>query len=358
VTWALFKLPTDTIAPMKALMWIGPSAMVIQDVPEPALLPNGVVIAVRAGGVCGSELSGYLGHNSLRVPPLIMGHEAAGVVLDAAPDAQFADGSPAVAGARVTFNPLITCGSCEYCSAKRENLCPRRRLIGAHVPGAFAERVGVPAHLCYPIPDGLSFTAASLAEPLACAIRAVETAALQAGQSLAIFGAGPIGLLCLRAAIESGVSDVLITDIDDNRLALAREWGAAHALNARSHDVAAIAKSLATHGAHAAIDAVGSDQTRAQAVASVRPGGRVVLIGLHSEASPLSANYAIRQEITVAGSFGYVAQNFVAAINLLVRNKIVVSDAWVTERPLAVGKESFDELVTGKSLYAKVVLIP
>jgi threonine dehydrogenase-like Zn-dependent dehydrogenase len=343
---------------MQALMWTGPSAMEMQTVSEPELGTDGVIVDVQAVGICGSELGGYLGHNSLRVPPLIMGHEAAGIVAAVSADVRFADGTPATVGARVTFNPLITCGACEYCLASRENLCPKRRLIGAHVPGAFAQRVGVPARLCYPVPGRVSFTTASLAEPLACALRAVETAALSPGQTLAILGAGPIGLFCLRAAVEAGIERVLISDIDERRLALARAWGATAIVNSRTDDLVPSAKVFAPFGPHAVIDAVGSDATRAQAISAVKPGGRVVLIGLHAEASSFAANYAIRQEITVAGTFGYVAKNYAAAVDMLICDKIAVSNDWVAQRPLADGRASFDELISGKSQYAKIVLIP
>jgi L-iditol 2-dehydrogenase len=344
---------------MKALMWTGPRALEMQTVAAPSADGAAmVVIDVRAVGICGSELSGYLGHNSLRVPPLIMGHEASGVIRHVGAGSLLADGSTARVGQAVTFNPLIACGACAYCVRGRENLCPNRKLIGAHLPGAFAEHVALPARLCYLLPSGMDFVSGSLAEPLACAIRAIATAQLMPDAALAILGAGPIGLFCLRVAKAQGVARVMVTDVDARRLALATAWGADRAVNGRDDDVIKAAKSLAQYGPVAVIDAVGSDVTRQQAIAAVQPGGRVVLIGLHAEHSPLAANYVIRQEINVAGTFGYTNNNFVAAVAMLARNEVPISDEWLNQRPLQEGQRSFEELIDSRSSYAKIVLIP
>ncbi len=184
---------------METLVWLGPRQMEIQPTPIPILHPGEVLIAVKAAGICGSELSGYLGQNSLRKPPLIMGHEAAGRIIQAN-QATYADGTTAHADERVTFNPLIVCGTCDRCLAGHTNLCRKRQLVGVNLPGAFAQYVAVPAKQCFILPDTLSETTASLTEPLACSVRAVKLAQAQAGQSLLIIGAGPIGLFCLLAA--------------------------------------------------------------------------------------------------------------------------------------------------------------
>ncbi len=343
---------------MNALVWHGPRQMTLEPAALPQLQTGEVTLAVDAVGICGSELGGYLGHNSLRVPPLIMGHEAAGTLTAITPGARLANGEPAIVGARVTFNPLISCGTCAYCARGRENLCPNRKLIGAHRPGAFAEHVTLPAAQCYALPDALSFVAGSLAEPLACAVRAVQTAALAPESALVILGAGPIGLFCLLAAREAGVLDVTISDVDQRRLALAEAWGARHTIHARDVDAVQTIRATRAHGVDAVIDAVGSDVTRAQAVQAVMPGGHVVLIGLHAEASPLAANYVVRQEITLSGTFGYVRADFELALRMLTSNRVPIAPDWLSERPLAAGRDAFEELVDGRSLFAKIVLKP
>src|SRR5438046_1588103 len=189
----------SNIKQMEALVWLGPREMKLQPVVLPQPRQGELLIAVHAAGICGSELSGYLGHNSLRVPPLVMGHEAAGEVI-ASTDGTFADGSAARMGVRVTFNPLLTCGICDRCQRGQSNLCRQRQLIGVHRFGAFAQFVAVPAPQCYPLPAGFSETVASLAEPLACSLRAVKLTQVRSEQSLLILGAGPIGLFALLAA--------------------------------------------------------------------------------------------------------------------------------------------------------------
>ncbi len=198
---------------MEALVWTGPREMEMRQVPVPVPGPGEVLVAVAAAGICGSEISGFLGLNKLRVPPLVMGHEASGRIA-AADGGRFADGSPARTGVRVTFNPLITCGECDRCRAGHENLCRKRALIGVHRPGGYAKFVAVPAGQCWPMPDSMSDTAGALAEPLACAVRAVALSGVGKGGRLLVVGAGIIGLGCLLAARQKKVKEVIVADRD------------------------------------------------------------------------------------------------------------------------------------------------
>jgi threonine dehydrogenase-like Zn-dependent dehydrogenase len=315
-----------------------------------------VLISVAAAGICGSELSGFLGHNSLRVPPLVMGHECAGQVVQAAGE-RFATGERAAVGARVTFNPLIACGACDQCQAGRPNLCRQRQLIGAHRPGAFAQYVAVPARQCYPLPKQLSLVAGALVEPLACSLRAVSLAGVQRHNPLLILGAGPIGLCAVAAARAQGVEQIIVGDVATQRLEIALRWGACAVINAREQEAVAFVRERYPGGVDSAIDAVGAASVRSQTIRAVRPGGRVVLIGLHDEESMFPANYLIRQEITLAGSFGYTETDFAQAIDLLTGGVVQPSDDWLEERPLSDGPGAFAELVDGKAKAAKIVLI-
>lgn len=342
-------------AEMDALVWLGPRQMVLRAEPVPAVGAGDVLLQVTAAGICGSELSGYLGQNSLRRPPLVMGHEAAGRIAQAA-SGTLADGSTPHAGQRVTFNPLVACGICDLCRAGRMNLCRNRTLIGAHRPGAFAQFVAVPAAQCLPLPDHLGDVAGSLTEPFACAIRAVTLSRAGPGDPLLILGAGPIGLCCVAAARAAGVEQIMISDIAAQRLAVAEQWGAHEVVNAREQDVSAAAQAFAPGGVAAVIDAVGTDATRGQAIEAVIPGGRVVFIGLHAEASPLAANYLIRQEITITGSFTYTMDEFKQALDLLSQGVVRPSQDWLEERPLDAGAAAFDELVDGRAATSKIVL--
>jgi 2-desacetyl-2-hydroxyethyl bacteriochlorophyllide A dehydrogenase len=340
---------------MEALIWLGPREMEIQHTTIPEPQPGEVLIAIHAVGICGSELSGYLGQNSLRKPPLIMGHEAAGQVIQANAGT-FADGSPARVGIRTTFNPLVTCGVCDRCRAGLANLCRQRQLIGANRPGAFAQFVAVPATQCYPLPDELSETNASLTEPLACSLRAVKLTQVHAEQSLLILGAGPIGLFALRAAQAEGIKHVYVSDLSESRLAVARQWGASKTINARECDVLATIQEIAPGGVATVIDAVGANATRAQAVQAVVPGGNVVFIGLHDETSRLATNYLVRQEITIRGSFGYDHNDFKRAFDLLAQGLLQAGTDWLEEHPLADGPSAFAQLVDAQVAATKIVL--
>ncbi len=345
----------DATKQMEALVWLGPHEMEMQHTAIPELLPGEVLIAVRAAGICGSELSGYLGQNSLRKPPLVMGHEAAGQVVQST-TGMFADGNPARVGTRVTFNPLVTCGKCDRCQVGLSNLCRQRQLIGAHRPGAFAQFVAVPAAQCYPLPDNLSETIATLTEPLACSLRAVKLTQIRPEQSLLITGAGPIGLFALIAARAEGIKRIYISDLAESRLAVARQWGASETINARERDVLTTIQEIAPGGVDAVIDAVGANSTRAQAVQAVVPGGNVVFIGLHDETSSLATNYLVRQEIAIRGSFGYDHSDFNRAFDLLTHGLLQAGTDWLEERPLAAGPSSFAELVAAQVAATKIVL--
>jgi threonine dehydrogenase-like Zn-dependent dehydrogenase len=340
---------------MEALVWLGPREMEMQHKAIPELRQGEVLIAVRAAGICGSELSGYLGQNSLRVPPLVMGHEAAGEVIQSA-GGTFADGSPARVGTRITFNPLVTCGECDRCRVGLTNLCRQRQLIGAHRPGAFAQFVAVPAAQCHPLPDNLSDTIASLTEPLACSLRAVKLTQVRPEQSLLILGAGPIGLFALIAAKAEGIEHVYVSDLSESRLAVARQWGATETISVQKQDVLATIQKIAPGGVDTVIDAVGANATRAQAVQAVVPGGTVVFIGLHDETSSLATNYLVRQEITIRGSFSYDQSDFKRAFDLLAQGLLQSGTDWLEERPLAEGASSFAQLVDGQVVATKIVL--
>ena len=216
-------------ATMDALVWTAPKTMEVQEVAVPAPAEHELLLEVAAVGICGSELSGYLGHNSLRVPPLIMGHEFSARVV-AAGHSTLADGSKPQPGQLLAVNPLISCGACDLCARGLPQLCRRRGIIGAFRPGAFARYVTVPAAQCFPLPEGMSDVAAGpggaagLRRPHGGA--RLERAGVGRAEPLLILGAGAIGLCCLAVARAEGAGTIVISDIVDVRLAVAEGWGA------------------------------------------------------------------------------------------------------------------------------------
>lgn len=337
---------------MKSLVWEAAQLMVMRDVEQPTPAEDEVLIQVAYAGICGSELSGYLGHNALRVPPLVMGHEFSGTIVSAGAAVEgFA------AGQAVTVNPMIYCGSCGYCQRGQHHLCTRRSLIGAARPGAYAEYLTAPAKMVARLPEGLSLRSGSLTEPVAVAVRIGEIAGNVQSEDVLIIGAGPIGLLALQVLQAQGVGRVFIADLGGDRLAMAKELGGI-TINPREQDVVKTVRE-ATNGVSVAValDAVGTAQTRTQCVAALRSEGLLILSGLHQEVSEMPVAAMIRREIRARGSFCYTVDNFNTALQMLADDKIRL-DPWIVEAPLAEGGPWFERLLNDPGPVAKVLLLP
>lgn len=339
---------------MQAAIWYGPREIRMAEVAEPATPAGELLLKVDAVGICGSELSGYLGQNSLRKPPLIMGHEFSGTVVEVG------DGVSGFAtGDRVTVNPMVPDSTCDLCRNGFENLCLNRTLIGAHRPGAFADYVTAPAKAVYKLPDAIDDIGGTLVEPLACALRAIEHAHVFPGSRILVEGAGPIGLLVVRAAKAAGASTIAVTDVVEPRLAQAKAWGATDVFNPITSNIPAEMKNLTDGiGVDAAIDAVGLPITRQTAINSVRPGGRVIFTGLHEDDTSIPGNYVVRSEITIQGAFCYSQSNFVSAIRLVADGLIPPAEEWISIRPLEAADSSFAQLIDDPSAATKIVLRP
>ncbi|MBI5880471.1 MAG: alcohol dehydrogenase catalytic domain-containing protein [Chloroflexi bacterium] len=329
-------------------------AMREQAVPAPAA--GEVLVKVTYAGICGSELGGYLGHNALRVPPLVMGHEFAGEIA-ALGDGATARNPALFTGQAVTVNPLSYCGQCDYCKQGLNHLCARRKLLGAHRPGAYAEYVTTPAENVVPLPAGVTARTGALTEPVAVAVRMAELAGPVAGETVLIVGAGPIGLLALQALRARGAGRIFISDLEPQRLAMAEELGG-EPLNARDSDVVKTVRgATGNRGPAVSVDAVGAGVTRQQAVTAARAGGTVILTGLHEEQSALNFGDVIRREVVLRGSFAYSPANFAEGLDWLARGAIRL-DPWIVEAPLADGGRWFDRLIDEPGGVAKVLLIP
>jgi threonine dehydrogenase-like Zn-dependent dehydrogenase len=345
------KQPTGV---MPALVWEAPRKMVLGEKPIPAVPEDEVLIKVAYVGICGSELSGYLGHNALRVPPLVMGHEFSGEIV--ALGGRVPDSFPALQiGLRVTANPLIYCGECRPCRLGLNQLCLNRKLLGAHRPGAFAGYISAPAQQVLPLPETVSQENGALAEPAACGVRIGELAGPVEGETVLVIGAGTIGLFALQALLLQGAARVFIADLNPERLAAGAALGG-QTLDPRQVDVVKTVREATGGGAAAAVDAVGTAGTRGQCVAATRTTGTVILSGLHEETSAVPAADIIRREITVKGSFAYSPANFARAVELLAQGAVRL-DRWTVKAPLAEGGLWFDRLVEGTGV-AKVLLVP
>jgi threonine dehydrogenase-like Zn-dependent dehydrogenase len=338
---------------MKALVYEGPRIMNIRRQPVPQPGPHEVLIRVVYTGICGSELSGYLGQNSLRKPPLVMGHEFSGLI-----ERTGSEVSPELAvGMRVTVNPLISCYRCDYCLQGQQQLCRHRGLIGAKYPGSFAEFVVVPEQAVVPLPETMSMEDGALVEPLACAVRAAEQAEPSPNDTVLIVGMGPIGLFTLQALTIHGVRRIVAVDKNTARLRMAERLGAIPIDAGREDPVRFVHEMTYGRGATVTVDAVGAEITRMQCVRAVAPGGRVVFAGLHDGESKLPINDIIRSEIRVFGSFAYSASNFAEALQWLMEGRVTLNQ-WVVKEPLEKGAECFERLLNDPGDVAKILLVP
>lgn len=341
---------------MKALIWEAARTMTMRDEAQPKAPDDEILVRVGHVGICGSELSGYLGHNALRVPPLIMGHEFAGEIVAVGKDVPSINADLNL-GKLVTVNPLWYCGECTYCQQGVTQLCTNRKLLGAHRPGAFAEYIAVPAKLALTLPDGMTTRTGSLTEPVGCAVRIGELAGNISGEDCLIIGAGPIGLLSLQILKLNGANRVFVAELDAERLKMIEGFDGIPIQPRDVNTVDMIKSETGGIGVAVSIDAVGSAITREQCISATRATGIIILSGLHEESSTMPAADMIRREITAKGSFAYSSANFATALDLLAQDKVRL-DPWITEAPLQDGGKWFDRLIDAPGNVSKVLLVP
>ena len=329
---------------MSALVYEAPFQMNMRQLPIPIIQPDEVLIRVSYSGICGSELSGYEGKNSLRKPPLIMGHEFSGHIEALGSGV---DRPELKVGAAVTANPLVSCRQCRYCLSGKQQLCPNRKLLGAHLPGSNAEFVSIRADSLFLIPSELSLTAAALVEPAACAVHAAALAGPSPDQQALVVGAGPIGLMVIQALADRGIGQIFCIDLNVERLAMAEKLGA----------VPATFESLATQPVDIVVDAVGASATRPGCARAVRSGGRIVWIGLHEADTILPVNDFIRREITTYGSFAYTPIDFEDALQALAQKRITLEESWTQIETLENGTACYEKLLHGAPV-SKIWLTP
>ena len=330
---------------MKALVYTQPSEMTYRDEPEPTLAPGEVLICVDAVGICGSDMHAYHGRDPRRIPPLILGHELAGEIL----------AGPGV-GRRVTVNPLITCGHCEFCVQGRNNLCANRTMIGMTRAGGFAQYVTTAAASVIDLPQGMAARAAALTEPAATALHALEMATRALARplpecSVLVIGAGAVGLLGSLLAKSYGCRHIRVAETNPMRRASAERAG-----GFATYDPAQTS-GCAEDSIDLVVDAVGAATTRQSALAAVKPGGVVMHIGLADWVSEIDMRKLTLAEISLIGSYTYSTANLRAAARAL--HEGAFGDlAWVEERPLAEGPQAFRDLDEGRAAAAKIILRP
>ena len=326
---------------MRALIYTAPGRVEVGDQPRPSPRVGEAEIAVELAGICGSDISGFLGHSALRKPPLVLGHELIGRL---------------PGGQRVVANPLVSCGQCDACHSGTQNLCSSWKLLGlGSTPGSFAEFVTLPQSQIFAIPDSLSSDHAILAEPLANIVHLFRLVSPPPFFRLAIVGAGTMGALALSVGLRIGARDVLAADINDQRLETMRELGASTAVNVSQSDALAEATRFAGRGFDVVVDASGSAAARQTAFDLCRPGGHVVLLGMAEQKSEVNFVASIRKEHRVVMSFAYTPADFRRSLELLIADEINLK-RWTRRMPLEKGQEAFERMSHNPGDALKMVL--
>lgn len=332
---------------MQALRWTAVNEMSWVEEEKPSVPEGWVRVQTLMVGVCGSEVSAYQGHNELRRPPLIMGHEFSARLLDDAPEVGLSK------QAMVTVNPLISCGTCRHCRQGQRQLCASRQIIGIDFSGAFGEVVAVPPRQCYAVNDPAH---GAMVEPLACAVRAINQADVTLGDTVLVIGAGIIGLMAAQVARAGGAMRVILVDTNGVRLHHGYDWGATDLVDASTQDVASEVRRMVPEGVDRVVDAVGYGATRAHAIDLVRRGGRVVFIGLHENESTIPGNAIVRDEVEICGSFCYTDEEFRTAVSLANAGFLDRAGDWLNVRAAEDGNAAFQEQSHGSARFAKILL--
>ena len=342
---------------MKALLLSQYRHLEIADFPTPTPAPGEVLVRIAACGICGSDVHGYDGSSGRRIPPIVMGHEAAGTV--AAVGAGVTNFSP---GDRVTFDSTVSCGACQFCRRGEINLCDNRRVLGVscgdyRCTGAFAEYIAVPQHIVYALPDSLSFAEAAMLEAVSVAVHAVSLSCLTPNGTALVVGAGMIGLLTLQALRAADCSALFVTDVDASRLALARELGASEIIQAGDNVVSEVLRLTNGSGVDLAVEAVGLNATVRTAIDSVRKGGTVTLVGNVTPDVTLPLQKVVTRQIRLQGSCASAGE-YPRAIELLSSGQVRVKPLISAIAPLEEGPRWFERLYAREANLMKVVLTP
>lgn len=340
---------------MKALVYLGPYDLKYMEVETPEPKENEVLIKVKAVSICGSDLTGFKGESAMRVPPLIMGHEFSGEI------AKLGDKVEGLkVGDRVIVETNLYCGYCADCKAGFSNVCDNRKIIGTTMKagsynGAMAEYVVAPAEKIILLPDNVSFNAAALTEPLAISLRATKHAGDLNGKVVAVYGAGPIGLLTIQCAKFFGAKRIIAMDILKDRLEMAKKCGATDVANSRDEMIKLAREITEGVGVDVVFDAVGVADTVNSGVEIVRNGGKVVWIGLGAAKVDFDYKHAVCKEITFYCSYMYTTE-MREGLEMIKTGRMNVEQIITGVYPMSEGPRIFEELAARKSKDIKVIL--
>ncbi len=344
---------------MKALILQKYNTFEYIDIEKPIIKrEDEVLIRVKACGICGSDVHGMDGSTGRRIPPIVMGHEASGIIAEVGKNVtQWAKGD------KVTFDSTIYCGECHFCRHGQINLCDNRRVAGVSCDeyrqhGAFAEYVVVPQHIVYRLPEGITFEQAAMVEALSIAFHAVKRTPVSLNDTAVVVGAGMIGLLVIQSLRLAGCGSIIAVDIDEGKLALAKKLGADLGFDSRRVNVEEEVLRL-THkrGADCAFEVVGISPAVNTGIDVIKKGGSLTLVGNLSAKIDFPLQAVVTREITLYGSCGSNGE-YPACMDMIACKKIDVDSLISAVVPLSEGASWFKRLYDKEPGLMKVILTP
>lgn len=332
---------------MRAVVFHGPGDMRYEVVPKPTPKEGEVCIKVRFAGICGSDVEEYKIGSDRAIPPIIFGHEFSGEVVEVGPGA-----SKDRIGQRVSVNPILYCGKCYYCQRGLINLCPYRRSIGRTLgvekkrcDGAFAEYVCVPEFALVPLHEGVSFEEGALLEPLSVCLSAAKEGNFKSGENALVIGAGPIGLMIVELLKILGSGKVVVTDIFDSKLEVAKKLGADYVLNVKDNPIESLLEIVDNVGFDRVIVATGVPSTLRDSFKLVRNGGGIVLVGIIRKAVEVNPVEIVGRKLTIYGSYMFTNEMY-EVMELIAQGKLDVKSIITSVCSLEEVPEVFRKLST------------
>ncbi|MBC8537156.1 zinc-dependent alcohol dehydrogenase [Feifania hominis] len=342
---------------MRALVLKEYKKLVCEQIPTPDCGEGEVLIRLKCCAVCGSDVHGYDGSTGRRIPPIVMGHEASGVIEKVG--AKVKNYKP---GDRVTFDSTVYCNECEMCKAGRVNLCRNRRVLGVSCDeyrrdGAFAEYIAVPEYILYRLPDNVTFRQAAMVEPLSIAYHGVTRAEIRPGATVAVVGVGTIGMMALQLAKSMGAATVIAVDIDEKRLEMALQNGATHAVNSREADALERLRALTPggEGVDVAVDATGIQATADLCVNAAVLGGQVVFVGNLAARIEIPLQVVVTRELSLFGSCASAGE-YDKCLALIAGGQVDVDALISAAVPLEEGAEWIERVYRREPGLYKIVL--
>ena len=340
---------------MKALQYMGPNVLELREVENPVLKSGEVLVKIRACGICGSDVHGWLGKTGRRIPPMTMGHEFSGEIAELG-----ADANRFRAGDRVIVHPVIFCGECDFCKQGMTNMCRNKRFFGVmSEDGALAEYLAVPENMLFKMTDNCSFETGAMAEPYAVAYGAVKKAGDLRGKDVLILGAGMIGLCVLQLVKLGEPASITVSDLSDKRLELAKKLGADYTINSKNEDpLEAVKKYTDGRMMDISIEAVGIEPTANFAICALKPAATAVWVGLSQRKITIDMQEVVNFARKIYGTYIYTFEEFGEVVDILCSGKLATDALLSGVVSLEEAEQAFKNLLNEPDKYIKIVVDP